>query len=109
MNAVSLCPPVASPATVSAGLMASWIEGWDAALTGWTQAMGTMLSRGPAALLDLSRWLELTSGRRRPAWHSPHELVFETPGARLRDFSVTRGSARSAPLPVLVLPPQAGH
>ena len=44
--------------------------------------------------------------RRPPTWTSPHEVVFETPIARLRDFSTAppRGL-----VPTLVLPPQAGH
>ena len=47
---------------------------------------GDGIERGPAAL-DVPRWLELTADRRRPSWHSPHEIVFEAPIARLRDFS----------------------
>ena len=44
--------------------------------------------------------------RRRPQWHNEHEIVFETPIARLRDFS--QGSTDDV-VPTLVLPPQAGH
>jgi poly(3-hydroxyalkanoate) synthetase len=44
--------------------------------------------------------------RREPTWTSPHEIVFETPLARLRDFST---SQRPDLVPTLVLPPQAGH
>jgi poly(3-hydroxybutyrate) depolymerase len=55
---------------------------------------------------DIPRWLELTSSRRPPSWTTPHEIVFEAPIARLRDFSTSR-SRRI--VPTLVLPPQAGH
>jgi poly(3-hydroxyalkanoate) synthetase len=105
------CPPVASPATATAGLTDSWIEGWEAALLGWAQCVSTTMTRGPRAALDVPRWIELATGRGRPTWHSPHEIVFEAPVARLRDFSTAR-SARGrgrGPVPVLVLPPQAGH
>ena len=44
--------------------------------------------------------------REPPMWASPHEVVFETPLARLRDFSTLR---KSSLVPTLVLPPQAGH
>ncbi|HWE08194.1 MAG TPA: alpha/beta fold hydrolase [Solirubrobacteraceae bacterium] len=63
---------------------------------------------GPADLmLDCARWLGEIAGRRSPSWSSPHEIVFEAPVARLRDFSTT--GPRSKVVPTLVLPPQAGH
>jgi poly(3-hydroxybutyrate) depolymerase len=52
------------------------------------------------------RWWRLVNTRAQPQWSTPHELVFETPIARLRDFST---SASTALIPTLVLPPQAGH
>jgi poly(3-hydroxybutyrate) depolymerase len=64
------------------------------------------LRQGPWQL-DLGRWLRVTSSRRPPAWATPHQIVFEAPLARLRDFSTNR--ARQALVPTLVLPPQAGH
>jgi poly(3-hydroxyalkanoate) synthetase len=64
------------------------------------------MGRGPAAL-NVPRWLELTATRRAPSWSTPHEIVFETPIARLRDFSAPAG--RRTVVPTLVLPPQAGH
>jgi poly(3-hydroxybutyrate) depolymerase len=105
MNAVPQCPPVPSP-TRSSGLLDSWLDGWAAALGGVAGLSTTLVTRGPGAL-DISRWVELTSARRRPAWTTPHEIVFESPIARLRDFS--NGRARSRVVPTLVLPPQAGH
>jgi poly(3-hydroxyalkanoate) synthetase len=43
--------------------------------------------------------------RQAPTWTTPHEIVFEAPLARLRDFSVSGKRV----VPTLVLPPQAGH
>ena len=100
MSSLSYNPPAPSPAT-SAGLIDSWIEGWESAVSGAAAA----LRRGPWTL-DLPRWLELTSRRDRPSWTTPHEIVFEAPVARLRDFSV---SPSPGLVPTLVLPPQAGH
>ena len=44
--------------------------------------------------------------RKPPVWASPHEIVFESPIARLRDFSTSHTPGL---VPTLVLPPQAGH
>jgi poly(3-hydroxyalkanoate) synthetase len=55
---------------------------------------------------DARRWWRHVLTRRRPQWHNEHEVVFETPIARLRDFS--QGSTDDV-VPTLVLPPQAGH
>ena len=55
---------------------------------------------------DARRWWRHVLTRRRPQWHNEHEIVFETPIARLRDFS--QGSTDEV-VPTLVLPPQAGH
>ncbi|MDQ6816623.1 MAG: DUF3141 domain-containing protein [Actinomycetota bacterium] len=89
----------------SCGLLGSWLEGCDAVLAGANECLEASLTRGPWAL-NVSRWLELTAARRPPSWTSQHEIVFETPLARLRDFSVSR---RSGIVPTLVVPPQAGH
>jgi poly(3-hydroxyalkanoate) synthetase len=63
------------------------------------------LERGPQGL-DFARWLELVSARSAPAWATPHDVVFEAPIARLRDFSL---SSSPGVIPTLVIPPQAGH
>jgi poly(3-hydroxybutyrate) depolymerase len=91
--------------TFAAGLFATWLEGCDAVLGAATDCFEATVTRGPWAL-DYSRWLELTTKRGRPRWTTPHEIVFEAPLARLRDFSV---SQRTDLVPTLVLPPQAGH
>jgi poly(3-hydroxybutyrate) depolymerase len=104
MNARVQCPPVASP-SLSSGLLNSWLDGWIVAMKGTADCWAAGLAKGPGAL-DLSRWLELTSRRRRPSWTTPHEVVFEAPVARLRDFSISK---RRGLVPTLVLPPQAGH
>jgi poly(3-hydroxyalkanoate) synthetase len=56
---------------------------------------------------DWGRWLQVSNQRGRPTWSSPHQIVFEAPVARLRDFSTT--GAKSGVVPTLVVPPQAGH
>ncbi len=57
-------------------------------------------------MFESLEWFTEVVSRRRPTWSSPNEVVFETPIARLRDFS--DGSPADV-LPTLVLPPQAGH
>jgi poly(3-hydroxyalkanoate) synthetase len=89
---------------MAAGLLDSWLDAGAAALDGLGRCWATTFHRGPVAL-DLPRWLALTAERRAPAWTAPHEIVFEGPLARLRDFSVSKRRV----MPTLVLPPQAGH
>ncbi len=86
------------------GLLDSWVDGYAATLEGFGRCWAAAVSRWPAAL-DVPRWLATTSERQKPAWTTPHEIVFEAPLARLRDFSVSRRRV----VPTLVLPPQAGH
>jgi poly(3-hydroxybutyrate) depolymerase len=93
-------------APAASGLLDSWIEGWQSAIKGAGDCLDAALTRGPWSL-DVPRWLELTTHRRRPTWTTPHEVVFEAPVARLRDFSTA--SPRSQVVSTLVLPPQAGH
>jgi len=102
-NAAWRCPPVAQG--YSSGLLDNWLEGWAAGVEGLADCFAAALTRGPEAL-DFPRWFQLTGSRRLPSWTTPHEIVFETPLARLRDFSI---STHGAVVPTLVLPPQAGH
>jgi poly(3-hydroxyalkanoate) synthetase len=71
--------------------------------------IGAMRRRATPVQLasEYARWWELVTSRSRPSWSTPHEIVFEAPVARLRDFSVA--GADDSVLPTLVLPPQAGH
>src|SRR5512132_4259220 len=55
---------------------------------------------------DMRRWWTEANRKERPRWHSPNEIVLESPVARLRDFS---DGSRANVVPTLVLPPQAGH
>ena len=103
MTVVPQCPPVPSPGMAS-GLLDSWFDAGAAAFEGLGKCWTAAFERGPAAF-DLPRWVALTAERRAPSWSTPHEIVFETPLARLRDFSVSRRRV----VPTLVLPPQAGH
>jgi poly(3-hydroxyalkanoate) synthetase len=89
---------------MASGLLDSWLEGCASTADGLGKCWAAALQRGPAAL-DLPRWLMTATARQAPAWSTPHEIVFEAPLARLRDFSVSRRRV----VPTLVLPPQAGH
>jgi poly(3-hydroxybutyrate) depolymerase len=86
-------------------LIDSWFEGWAVVCNGAADWLATAATRGPFAL-DVLRWARLITARTAPRWTLPHEIVFATPLARLRDFSVSRHRDL---VPTLVLPPQAGH
>ena len=104
MSPVLQCPPVLSPDSLSSGLLDSWLDGYLSAVESVGRIWTTALERGPGSL-DLPRWMATATDRKAPAWATPHEIVFETPLARLRDFSVSTRRVT----PTLVLPPQAGH
>ncbi len=101
--------------------LADSITAWTAAITGTADWWVSALRRGvspPELASDCIRWWREIATRGRPSWSSPHEIVFERPVARLRDFSASRASANVMPkatragsdvVPTLVLPPQAGH
>jgi poly(3-hydroxyalkanoate) synthetase len=98
------CPPSFEEIAVADGVAA-----WGAAVDGFANWCAGALRRGatpPELAVDWSRWWASATKRRRPGWSSPNEVVFESPVARLRDFSL---GGRSRVLPTLVLPPQAGH
>jgi poly(3-hydroxyalkanoate) synthetase len=104
MVSVSQSPPLPPP-SLSSTLIDNWLEAAAIGASGWGDLCQEAVRRWPAPL-DVPRWLELVSARRRPAWASTHQIVFEAPVARLRDFSTARPGKV---LPTLVLPPQAGH
>lgn len=94
-----------APTATPNGLLDSWSELWSGAGLELVEEFASLFTRGPR-LFDLPRWYDLVTSRAQPSWSSPHEIVFEAPLARLRDFSTDPGSPL---VPVLVLPPQAGH
>jgi poly(3-hydroxyalkanoate) synthetase len=98
-------PSIPTPPGVANGLLDSWWELWTTAGLGALEEFTATLSHG-ANLRDFARWWELIATRNPPTWATPHEIAFETPLARLRDFSSRRPSLI---VPTLVLPPQAGH
>jgi poly(3-hydroxybutyrate) depolymerase len=104
MTATSQIPPP-NPFRLSSGLLDSWYEGWGVAVSGLADCFATAMAAGGRPL-DVPRWLDVMTRRRPPQWTTPHEIVFEAPVARLRDFSV---SSPRGLMPTLVLPPQAGH
>jgi poly(3-hydroxybutyrate) depolymerase len=87
------------------GLLDTWGDAWAATAGGVTDCVraGARIAPWP---LDVGHWMTVANARRPPGWSSPHEIVFEAPLARLRDFSA--GPGRDV-VPTLVLPPQAGH
>ena len=105
------CPPVAEAFTTDLGghLVPSALNAWTAGVTGWSAYSAKALGRGfsPWSVTrDLVEWIHAMTDRREPVWASPHEVVFERPIARLRDFT---GRSRADVVLTLVLPPQAGH
>ena len=84
--------------------MDSWTRGWQAAIDGASGYVEATLA-GEVQPLDHLRWWNHMARRQVPQWATPHDVAFETPLARLRDFSTSRGGV----VPTLVLPPQAGH
>jgi poly(3-hydroxyalkanoate) synthetase len=90
------------------------MEDGFAAFTALTRSMADYWSSAiarratpPELIGDWMRWLEVSTKRRQPTWSTAHEVVFEAPVARLRDFSLA--SEADGVVPTLVLPPQAGH
>jgi poly(3-hydroxyalkanoate) synthetase len=85
------------------GLLDAWLDGANAALAGTADCYVRSLTGTPP---DVNRWLRTIQRRQAPCWKTPHEIVFETPLARLRDFSTAQPPDL---VPTIVLPPQAGH
>ena len=85
-------------------LLDTWTRGWQAAVDGASGYLEATLA-GNVEPLDHLRWWNHMVRRQVPEWASPHEIAFEAPLGRLRDFSRTRRGV----IPTLVLPPQAGH
>jgi poly(3-hydroxybutyrate) depolymerase len=84
--------------------LADSLSAWAAAIEGSAGWWASALRRGltPAELmLDGANWWGELARRRPPSWSSPSEIVFESPVARLRDFSANRDDVA----PTLVLPP----
>jgi poly(3-hydroxybutyrate) depolymerase len=95
------------------GIAASYarapLQAWSAAIQGVCRFWTSAIERGetPLDVVDTAyRWVQSAFDRKPPTWSTPHQVVREWPIARLRDFSE---GARSDVMPVLVLPPQAGH
>jgi poly(3-hydroxybutyrate) depolymerase len=104
MTAIVPLNQVSLPSS-SSQMFDSWQEGAVIGLKGWIDYCSAAFSAAPSGV-DIPRWMDLITRRRPPAWTTPHEVVFGSGLARLRDFST---SARCGMVPTLVLPPQAGH
>ncbi len=89
--------------------VADSLSALNAAADGVIEWWGSALRRRATPqqlMLESFQWFAEVVGRRQPTWSSPNEVVFETPIARLRDFSP---ELTAEVVPTLVLPPQAGH
>ena len=87
----------------------AWFDVTSHAVAVGAQYWQGAIARGATAadvLDDAATWMRLTQNRREPTWASPNTVLTEGRVARLRDFSP---EGASAPLPTLILPPQAGH
>ena len=86
------CPPSFEDIALEDGFAA-----WAALSRSVGDYWSSALARG-ATPFDLARewgrWLEVSTARERPSWSTPHEIVFEAPVARLRDFSTSGPRAR---------------
>jgi poly(3-hydroxybutyrate) depolymerase len=99
------CPPSFEDIAMEDGFAA-----WSALIRSVADYWGGAIERratAPELVGDWMRWLEVSTKRRQPTWSTAHEVVFEAPVARLRDFSLA--SEADGVVPTLVLPPQAGH
>ena len=91
------------PPTAPSRLFDAWLDGASAALTGTARCFTrTLAGQSP----DFPHFLRTATARRAPSWSTPHEVVLETPLARLRDFSAAKPQGL---VPTIVVPPQAGH
>jgi poly(3-hydroxybutyrate) depolymerase len=88
---------------LDSGLLGGWVEAQSVAWEATARYAARVLTGRPP---DVPRWLDVAFSREAPTWATPHEVAFESPVARLRDFST---SGRRGVIPTLVLPPQAGH
>src|SRR5689334_2052156 len=88
-------PPVCAPSNdhpdMLPRLLQSGVESWRAAglaaMDWWAGAARRGALTPMHAWQDTARWWQLTADRARPRWHTPNEVVLESPVARLRDFS----------------------
>ncbi len=98
-----------SPNGIAATYTRAPFQAWSAAAQGVARFWSSAIDQGetPLDVVDTAyRWMQSAFERKPPTWSTPHQVVREWPIARLRDFGV---SSRSDVVPVLVLPPQAGH
>ncbi len=99
------CAPTFEEIALTDSLTA-WTAAVEGACAWWSGAIRRRATPVDLMLDYVSWWGQMTD-RRLPSWSSPHQIVFEAPVARLRDFSTA--GPRSKVVPTLVLPPQAGH
>ena len=99
------CPPTFEEIALTDS-MTAWAAAVEGAATWWAGALRRGATPADLVLESVRWWGEMTR-RQPPSWSSPHQVVFEAPVARLRDFSTA--TSADGLVPTLVLPPQAGH
>ncbi len=105
MTTPQTCPPTFEDIAMEDGI-SSWTALATSTADYWSSAIQRQAT--PLQLIqEFGQWLDVSANRGRPSWSTPHEIVFEAPVARLRDFSTS--GRRAGVIPTLVLPPQAGH
>jgi poly(3-hydroxybutyrate) depolymerase len=105
----TLDTPAAAAVNLATRMTATWFDLAGHAVTVGTRYWTDAFERGATPIDvvdDTARWMRTVGGRREPTWSLPNTVVLASPIIRLRDFSPPGASAA---VPVLILPPQAGH
>ncbi len=93
-------------------LLSSAWDSWRVGAKGWADYWSSAVRRGVSPFelgLEALEWLSVSQRREQPQWATANHVVFETPVARLRDFSLPDAEHANDLVPTLLLPPQAGH
>ncbi len=105
----TLDTPAAAAANLATRMTTTWLDVAGQCFSVGTRYWADVLERGatPVDVLDdAATWMRTVSGRREPTWSLPNTVLHSSPIIRVRDFSLP---AAKAAVPVLILPPQAGH
>ncbi len=105
------CTPLLEPTpSLARRMFDSGLESWRATVGTTLDYWGGAIARGATPLDvagDVTRWWDVTTTRRDPAWATPNRVVLSSPVAALRDFS--DADVATDVVATLVFPPQAGH
>jgi poly(3-hydroxybutyrate) depolymerase len=106
VTSISLQDSALAATSLARRSASSWLTAYrETALVG-TRYWANAVARGKTPFqvaADGARWLELVTTRGTPGWTTPNEIVERSPLSVLRRFGTGKG------VPMLILPPQAGH